>query len=619
MFTLRPYQSRALGTLTRRALTHQFLLLQAATGAGKTVMFCALARYYYENWHMRCLILAHRAILVRQAMDKLLKGWEGTGVQASMGFMCASVSKSCDTDAGVIVGSPQTVHNHLGELPRVDVVIIDECHRLGPKNVSSVYGDVIRSILSRRPGARVFGVTATPYRLGQGYIYGSTAADGSEPWWPELDSRISMNELQRQGYLAPLRARTCGTLRRDLASVNVMRTGEYDERALAELMCRSLQLESAVKAFREYASDRKAAVAFCCTIQHAVLLAQCFNSAGISAAAVDSSRPSEENRGALRDFERGKIRVLCNVGILTEGWDCASVDCLIMCRPTMSPALYVQMVGRGLRTCPGKTDCLLLDLVDNVGRHGSPDHPRVRADGTKPLGGGASAKDGTDRSGKVECPWCGAVFSGSAKKLRCPECGAPLVSVNDDRMELEEVSFDVMDLLEKRGEAVRRARTERLAREAAMKKRAKEEEAKARAEAKERLIAGGRDFQARLTSISEPVRYVIASGGGRGCEVLRVRLFFSTPLAPGRELSVTLLLDPAKRVFLRTGNFWLSAVTRQFWDACGGARPLPLSNDRMLARWKELRFPDSMTLRQSGSGYLSIRWPEGGKLRGAKA
>jgi len=212
-------------------------------------MFCALARYYYENWHMRCLILAHRAILVRQAMDKLLKGWEGTGVQASMGFMCASVSKSCDTDAGVIVGSPQTVHNHLGELPRVDVVIIDECHRLGPKNVSSVYGDVIRSILSRRPGARVFGVTATPYRLGQGYIYGSTAADGSEPWWPELDSRISMNELQRQGYLAPLRARTCGTLRRDLASVNVMRTGEYDERALAELMCRSLQLESAVKAF----------------------------------------------------------------------------------------------------------------------------------------------------------------------------------------------------------------------------------------------------------------------------------------------------------------------------------------------------------------------------------
>ena len=272
MFTLRPYQSRALGTLTRRALTHQFLLLQAATGAGKTVMFCALARYYYENWHMRCLILAHRAILVRQAMDKLLKGWEGTGVQASMGFMCASVSKSCDTDAGVIVGSPQTVHNHLGELPRVDVVIIDECHRLGPKNVSSVYGDVIRSILSRRPGARVFGVTATPYRLGQGYIYGSTAADGSEPWWPELDSRISMNELQRQGYLAPLRARTCGTLRRDLASVNIMRTGEYDERALAELMCRSLQLESAVKAFREYASDRKAAVAFCCTIQHAVLL-----------------------------------------------------------------------------------------------------------------------------------------------------------------------------------------------------------------------------------------------------------------------------------------------------------------------------------------------------------
>lgn len=152
-----------------------------------------------------------------------------------------------------------------------------------------------------------------------------------------------------------------------------------------------------------------------------------------------------------------------------------------------------------------------------------------------------------------------------------------------------------------------------------MKKRAREEEAKARAEARERLIAGGRDFQARLTSISEPVRYVIASGGGRGCEVLRVRLFFSTPLAPGRELSVTLLLDPAKRVFLRTGNFWLSAVTRQFWDACGGARPLPLSNDRMLARWKELTFPDSMTLRQSGPGYLSIRWPEGGKLRSRKA
>ena len=616
MFTLRPYQSRALGTLTRRALTHQFLLLQAATGAGKTVMFCALARYYYHNWHMRCLILAHRAILVRQAMDKLLKGWEGSGDDASMGFMCASVSKSCDTDANVIVGSPQTVRNHLKELPRVDVVIVDECHRLGPKNAGSVYGEVIDTILKRRPGARVFGVTATPYRLGQGLIYGGTAKDGSVPWWPELDCRISMNELQKQGYLAPLLAKSCGALRRDLAQVDVMRTGEYDERALADLMCRSLQLESAVKAFREYAADRKAAVAFCCTIQHASLLAGCFRRAGISAAAVDSTRPSEENRKTLRDFEEGKIRVLCNVGILTEGWDCASVDCLLMCRPTMSPALYVQMVGRGLRICPGKSDCLLLDLVDNVGRHGSPDHPRVRS-GVQRLTGGVSVKGEDGKPGVAECPWCGAVFPAAAKRLRCPECGAPIVSVNDDRMELRDVSFDAMDLLESRGEAVRRAREEREAREAAMKKRAREEEAKAKAAAKAKLIAGGKDFQAKLTSVGEPARYVIANGGGRGCEVLRVRLFFRTPLAD-HELSVTILLDPSKRVYLRTGNYWLSAVTRQFWDACGGARPLPLSNDRMLARWKELKFPDSMTLRQSGLGYLSIRWPEGGKLRKKK-
>ena len=617
MFTLRPYQRDALSALVAAAPSRQFLLLQAATGAGKTVVFCALARYYFTRWGMRTLVLAHRSILVRQAMDKLLCDWpagpeEGEGLRRpALGLVCASVSPRREADADVVVASPQTLKNHLEELPKVDVVVIDECHRVGPKNADSAYRAVIEAVLARRPGARIVGVTATPWRLGQGCIYGARAVPGTENWWSRIDYRISMAELQRQGYLVPLRALSCPSLRADLAGVGLS-SGDYSEAQLAKLMSRPLELESAVKAFLEHAGGRRRCVAFCCTIAHAALLASRFRQAGIEAAAVDSGRESADNQSRLDAFRQGRIRVLCNVGMLTEGWDCPEVDCLLLCRPTMSPALYVQMVGRGLRPAPGKRDCLLIDLVDNVGRHGSPNAPRISLGPRSGEAGLPGQEPGSD-PGRSVCQWCGAVLPEGARPFACPECRAPLVAVNNGRLDLHEVDFEHVERWQARGEEVARARRERARQLAEQLREAREAAARAREEAMERRLAGGRPFEAGVVQLGRPAPVAPSQGRLAGLPVVRCQILCESALFPGRTIPVTLLLDPEGAGARRSGARWLSLHTRCFWDAFGGQRPLPRTCQDMLARWGELSPPPSLTLREGTKGFVNVQWPKASK------
>jgi DNA repair protein RadD len=621
MFTLRPYQREALSALVAAAPQRQFLLLQAATGAGKTVVFCALARYYFSRWGMRTLVLAHRSILVRQAMDKLLQEWpagedvqncgkdvgKAGGRRPSLGLVCASVSSRREADADVVVASPQTLKNHLEELPKVDIVVIDECHRVGPKNLDSTYKAILEAVLARRPGARVIGVTATPWRLGQGCIYGSRAVAGTENWWDRIDCRISMAELQRQGYLVPLRALSCPSLRVELAGLDLS-SGDYNETQLAKLMSRPLELDSAVKAFLEHAGGRRRCVAFCCTITHAAMLAARFRQAGIEAGVVDSSRESADNQSRLDDFKRGRIRVLCNVGMLTEGWDCPEVDCLLLCRPTMSPALYVQMVGRGLRPAAGKRDCLLLDLVDNVGRHGSPNAPRI-VPGARAGEAGLPGQGPGERPGRSVCQWCGALLPEGARPKACPECQGPLVAVNNRRLDLLEVDFEHVERWQARGDEVARARRERARQMAEQLREAREQASRAREESMARRLAGGKTFEARLVRMSAPAASTSSQGRLAGLALVRCQLLFESSACPGRPIPVTLLLDPEGAGARRSGAKWLSLLTRRFWDAFGGRRPLPRTCQDMLSRWGELTPPASLPLREGTKGFVNIQWP----------
>jgi DNA or RNA helicases of superfamily II len=140
-------------------------------------------------------------------------------------------------------------------------------------------------------------------------------------------------------------------------------------------MSRPMHVGSAVNALDQYAIDRRHAVVFAVTIAHAEKLLEAF---GDQATIIHSELREDERSQALRDFETGIKRVIINVGILTEGWDSPAVDCIIMCRPTVSAGLYVQMTGRGLRPHPDKKDVLILDLANNCVTHGDPDSPKVK-------------------------------------------------------------------------------------------------------------------------------------------------------------------------------------------------------------------------------------------------
>lgn len=425
---LRPYQQACLDTTLAEMKINQNVLVQAATGAGKTIFFSALIRHCMQHYRMRIGVVAHREQLVRQARDKLLKVWpEG---ESQIGLACASVSSTVDLARPVVIGSPQTLANRLGDMPPLHLLIVDECHRLPPMNVESQYGDLINRLRQYYAAMRLIGVTATPYRLGHGYIYGTRCRKNAENWFDFLAYAVSIKTLQEQGYLVPYYA-----FEADAPDLSGVRTsgGEYNLAALGTEMGTEVHLGSAVNAVRDYAADRQHIVVFAVTIEHAEALCKVFRRAGYEAAAVHSKQRQEERLATLDAFDHGRLRIVCNVGVLTEGWDCPTVDCMVMCRPTLSPALYVQMVGRGLRLAEGKTDCLLLDLSGNWRRHGDPNDPIVRWQerGAKKTAGELQQEE---EAAGTECPGCKHLVTNRA--ITCPYCGKELKTVNNDRLQL---------------------------------------------------------------------------------------------------------------------------------------------------------------------------------------
>lgn len=427
-YELRPYQQDALNSILEDVRESQCVLLQAGCGAGKTIITAALIKHCMEKYKMRIGFLAHREQLIRQTKDKLLKVWP-EGEQA-IGIACSSVSSEVELERPVIIGSPQTLARRLDEMPPLQMLIVDECHRLPPANVQSQYGNLITKLKDRYPQLRLVGVTATPYRLGHGYIYGDQCKAGEENWFDDLSYQISIQQLIGDGYLTPYKAYAADTP--DLTGVRKS-GGEFVLGDLGETMSSALHLESAVKAIEDYASDREHIVVFAVTIEHAEALKEAFLDAGHSCVSVHSKMPHDIRMANLEAFDKGKVRVICNVGILTEGWDSTGVDCMVMCRPTMSPSLYVQMVGRGLRTHEGKEDCLILDLSGNWLRHGDPNEPIVTW--SRPSTKGEKVEPSEPQG--VECPKCKCLVT--SRTIVCPECGEELKEVRNERLELHEV------------------------------------------------------------------------------------------------------------------------------------------------------------------------------------
>lgn len=341
--TLRPYQQRARDRIHAEWENgHTRTLLVLPTGTGKTIVFASVAADQVRAGH-RVLILAHRGELLEQAADKL---------QRSTGLVSAveKADATClNTWFRVVVGSVQTLQRtaRLERFPHdyFGTIIIDEAHH--------AITDGYRRILDYFGSAKVLGVTATPDRgdmRNLGEVFDSLAFE------------YKLTDAIKEGYLCRIMAQTI-PLKLDISSVT-MSGGDYAVGDLGTALDPYLEQIAAEMAQR--CKGRKTVV-FLPLIKTSQKFRDLLNSHGFRAAEVNGQ--STDRKKVLADFDAGKYNVLCNSMLLTEGWDCPSVDCVVVLRPTKVRSLYSQMVGRGTRLSPGKSDLLLLDFLWMTDKH----------------------------------------------------------------------------------------------------------------------------------------------------------------------------------------------------------------------------------------------------------
>lgn len=340
---LRPYQQQARDRIHAEwDAGHTRTLLVLPTGTGKTIVFASVAADQVRAGD-RVLILAHRGELLEQAADKLRRS---TGLVSAV----EKAESTClDSWFRVVVGSVQTLQRtaRLERFPRdyFGTIIIDEAHH--------AITDGYRRILDYFSGAKVLGVTATPDRgdmRNLGEVFDSLAFE------------YKLTDAIKEGYLCKIMAQTI-PLQLDITSVT-MSGGDYAVGDLGTAL--DPYLEQIAAEMAERCKGRKTVV-FLPLIKTSQKFRDLLNTYGFRAAEVNGQ--SDDRRQVLADFDAGKYNVLCNSMLLTEGWDCPSVDCVVVLRPTKVRSLYSQMVGRGTRLSPGKTDLLLLDFLWMTDKH----------------------------------------------------------------------------------------------------------------------------------------------------------------------------------------------------------------------------------------------------------
>ena len=339
---LRPYQKEAREAVFEQWETVKRTLLVLPTGCGKTVVFAKVAEECVRKGQ-RVLILAHRGELLEQAADKIEKS---TGLKSAV----EKAESSClGSWYRITVGSVQSLQREkrLSQFPRnyFGTIIIDEAHHC--------ISDGYQKVLGHFPEARVLGVTATPDR-------GDMRNLGE--YFESLAYEYTLPKAIREGYLSPIKALTL-PVKLDLSGVGIQ-AGDFKSGELATAL--DPYLYQIAEEMAQYCMDRKTVV-FLPLVKTSQKFRDILNEKGFHATEVNGN--SGDRSEILKDFEEGNYNVLCNSMLLTEGWDCPSVDCVVVLRPTKVRSLYSQMVGRGTRLYPGKEHLLLLDFLWHTERH----------------------------------------------------------------------------------------------------------------------------------------------------------------------------------------------------------------------------------------------------------
>ena len=411
---LRDYQERAIADLWKW-FEHNSgnPCLMLPPGSGKSHIIASICKEAVQSYpDTKILMLTHVQELIEQNAEKLRQHW----ANAPLGIYSAGL-KQTDIDQITYAGV-QSVRRRAAEIGHIDLCIIDEAHTINHKD-SGGYRQLINDLTEINPKLKVIGLTATPYRLGHGMITDDPAI------FDDILEPVTVEELQRSGYLATLKSKVT---HRKLSTDGVhKRGGEYIERELQAIVDTDDNNAAVVAEVVKLAENRKHWLFFCTGVAHAEHVRDIVRSYGITAETVTGKTPKPERERILSDYKAGKIQALTSVAVLTTGFDYPDIDLIVMMRPTMSPGLYVQMAGRGLRLKSHTDHCLVLDFAGVVEQHGPITSVRTPAKAGE--GGIAPCKvcpdcDEIIHASVMTCPQCGYIFPPSAKD--------PLTLHNDD-------------------------------------------------------------------------------------------------------------------------------------------------------------------------------------------
>ena len=410
---LRPYQKEAVEAVYEHLRTKDTSpCVVLPTGTGKSWVLAKIASDAATLWNGRVLILAHVKELLEQNADKVRR----LCPELPLGIYSAGLN-SRQTREPVIVAGIQSVYNKADRIGAVNLVIVDECHMIMPDG-EGMFRTFLRDMKIINPDVRLIGLTATPFRLKGGAIC------RPENMLNEICYEARLKDMIAQGYLSPLVSRA-GHAEADLSSVHT-RAGEFVNDELASAMDREELVEASCAEIAILTKERRSVLVFCTSIEHCKHVAEALaRHTGMECAVVTGDTPSGLRAEIIARFKgehvpadlfgtpKPPLKYLCNVGVLTTGFDAPNTDCVVLMRPTQSPGLLLQMAGRGLRLSPetGKANCLILDYGGNILRHGPLDTIRPKEQGA---GGGGEAP-------AKKCPQCNAVIH--AGYGRCPECG----------------------------------------------------------------------------------------------------------------------------------------------------------------------------------------------------
>jgi DNA repair protein RadD len=404
--SLRPYQREAVDAILNHwAAGGGDALIELATGTGKSVCIAEVARAVVEAGGGRVGVVTHVRELVRQNALEMMRLWP----QADVGIYSAGLNQRNGRRA-VTFASIQTIFRQAKAIGAWDLMLIDEVHLL-PTKGEGMYRKFIAAMRAINPDMRIGGLTATPYRLGEGRI---DAAGGMFEGGTVYTYGIA--EGIRDGFLSPLVSKA-GAREVDVSRV-AKAGGEFKAGELE--VAASRVTEQAVAEIVERGADRRTWLVFCAGVRHAHEVRDAIRRRGISCEVVSGDTPNEERDRIVEGFKAGRIRCVTNVNVLSTGSNIPGIDMIVMLRPTLSTSLYIQQIGRGTRPADGKENCLVLDFSGNVRRHGPVDAVVPREPGR----GGPAKDEGKVAEASVRakaCPACEALMHIAAAS--CTVCG----------------------------------------------------------------------------------------------------------------------------------------------------------------------------------------------------